>query len=465
MQIYLVATAHISEKSKQDVLNTIEKVGPVTVVVELDQARMHRLEEVQGDRFGLERYKSTGNLKIAGMALSGELLPYASGLFYVAIGALMGTRPGGEFLAAREAAQGIGASLIYADRDQAVTMRRLQWYTRQLMHEQRSGERHSRGRGGGRLFPQGEDPGALPDILKVNRSEESDDGGQFHSRNRSHRDPGDDWSGPWGLDGDDDGDARSNSQAAMKARLLRMMKEGGCSQPNAVLAAAQRLLRAGLDPKGTISSRDVLEVRSCGTTLVENFRSHAIAGDDDWMRSLEIEHVAGAKEALGAQRSRLAMHRVIIEERDAILSQRLWEAGAAAGQGSSVVGVVGAGHVRGIKKFWNIAGTPEMQARVEEYMRPPRGEGPPSVAGLAFTGAVVGYISWKRPKAAAVLAGFVTLAMAPYLGFSVFTMRRFTSFAGKLADVCSQMESSGDMDMVPGAWGGAGAGNEEGEWQ
>lgn len=44
---------------------------------------------------------------------------------------------------------------------------------------------------------------------------------------------------PWGLGPDD------NSEAGMRRRLLEMMREGGCPQPNAVLAAAKRLFQDG----------------------------------------------------------------------------------------------------------------------------------------------------------------------------------------------------------------------------
>lgn len=36
----------------------------------------------------------------------------------------MGTRPGGEFLAAAAAAEGVGARLVLADRDQNASMKR-----------------------------------------------------------------------------------------------------------------------------------------------------------------------------------------------------------------------------------------------------------------------------------------------------------------------------------------------------
>lgn len=37
-QVYLVGTAHVSQQSQQDVLDTIAKVNPAVVVLELDKA-------------------------------------------------------------------------------------------------------------------------------------------------------------------------------------------------------------------------------------------------------------------------------------------------------------------------------------------------------------------------------------------------------------------------------------------
>ena len=80
-----------------------------------------------------------------------------------------------------------------------------------------------------------------------------------------------------------------------------------------------------------MSPKDLLEVRACGTTLVETFRRRAMTGDDAWMKELEVESIGGAKGALGAQRSGAALRKVILDERDWILARRLWEAGEEAG--------------------------------------------------------------------------------------------------------------------------------------
>ena len=405
-----------------------------------------------GDRFGLRRYQSTGALKIASMALSGDLLAYASSLFYVCTGALMGTRPGGEFLAAADAAERVGAKIVLADRSQEVTMRRLQWYTRQLLEAERGGP-------AGRIeWPlpsrqeEGEGDRGLPSFTRPDSFPSSSTPSAHAMRAKADVEaatgPEDN---PWGVQDDD------LSESAVKTRVLRMIKEGGCPQPNAVLEAAQRLLRGGLDPKGSISPQDMMDVRSCGSTLVENFRTRALTGDDSWMKEFEIESLTGPKGALGAKRNGMAMRKVIIDERDWILARRLWEAGQEA-EGQPIVGVCGAGHVRGIQKYWPVAGTPEAETRAKEYSALPPGEGPPSLIGMAFTFGVLGYLAYRRPKAATFFGGAIVLATAPYLGFSVVSMKRFTAFAGKLVSTAEQIDSSGDM-VGGGGW------PAEGEWQ
>lgn len=417
-KVYVVATAHISSASQRDVEDTIDKVRPSIVVIELDAERLSRLsrDASSGDMYGVGRYKSTGTLGILRMALNGDVMAYVSGLVYTCTGTLMGTRPGGEFLVAAEAANNGGIKLILGDRPMDVTMRRLRAYTHKLL--ERSREAASRDAGGLGVARR-VDP-SLQEMRESENFARSGSGGQQ---------PGD----PWGLGPDED----YESESAAKSRVLRMMREGGCPQPNAVLEAAQRLLKAGLDPKTrSIDVKDVLEVRGCGKTLIETFRHKALTGDDSWMKDIEVESVAGAKGALGARRHGMALRKVIIDERDVILARRLWEAGEEGG-GQSVVGVVGAGHVRGIQAHWPKAGTPEFAALADDYGRIPTEEGHPSLVGTVFTAGVISYLAYRRPRAMGFFLGAATLATAPYLGFTVLTVRRLTNFAEKLA-VASQ---------------------------
>lgn len=66
------------------------------------------------------------------MTFTGEVLPYFAGLVYSISGAVMGSMPGAEFLAAAEAARSTGAAVVLADRTQQATMKRLAYFTHHL---------------------------------------------------------------------------------------------------------------------------------------------------------------------------------------------------------------------------------------------------------------------------------------------------------------------------------------------
>jgi hypothetical protein len=125
------------------------------------------------------------------MSVTGEALQYFMSAIYTITGAVMGTTPGGDFLAAIEAAQSVGAQVrvmrrepqeragpsslsvlpnsfrtsapaaaepclavqvVLGDRDQTATLRRLEYYTRHLTRrDSRANVRHA-ARGPGHAF-------------------------------------------------------------------------------------------------------------------------------------------------------------------------------------------------------------------------------------------------------------------------------------------------------------------------
>lgn len=133
-RVYLVGTAHVSSESAREVADVVARVQPAAVVLELDEGRYRRLLQSadEGDVYGLRRSQTPGSLALGAMAVTGRALPHAMRLVYVVAGAVLGTPPGAEFLAAREAAEQVGASVVLADRPERVTLNRLQAYTRQL---------------------------------------------------------------------------------------------------------------------------------------------------------------------------------------------------------------------------------------------------------------------------------------------------------------------------------------------
>jgi pheromone shutdown-related protein TraB len=117
-EIYLLGTAHVSKKSVEEVRRTIEEIRPDTVCVELDKTRYETLaDESRFGRVDLLAILAAGR---AGLYLSSLL--FAG--FQKRIGDRLGVRPGAEMLAAVEAAERVGATVVFADRDVQVTLMR-----------------------------------------------------------------------------------------------------------------------------------------------------------------------------------------------------------------------------------------------------------------------------------------------------------------------------------------------------
>ncbi len=115
---YIVGTAHVSQRSVDEVRAVIAQLQPDVVCVELDKARHEALTKDSAFR-NLDVFKvvreGKGLYLLAHLALSS---------YQRRIGATLGVRPGAELLAASETAdqQGIPVELI--DRDINITLRR-----------------------------------------------------------------------------------------------------------------------------------------------------------------------------------------------------------------------------------------------------------------------------------------------------------------------------------------------------
>jgi len=115
---YIVGTAHVSERSVQDVRNTIEQVRPDTICVELcetrhqaltDESRWQKLDIFQVIRQGKVLYM------LANLALSA---------YQRRLGEKLGVQPGAELMEAVKAADEVGAKLVLVDRDIQATLKR-----------------------------------------------------------------------------------------------------------------------------------------------------------------------------------------------------------------------------------------------------------------------------------------------------------------------------------------------------
>ncbi|MCX5644491.1 MAG: TraB/GumN family protein [Phycisphaerae bacterium] len=120
--VYLVGTAHISKESVEDVHATIEQVRPDSICIELCKARHQAMTQADNwrkmDIFKIIRQKKAVFL-LAQLILSS---------FYRRLGEKLGVQPGAEMLEGIHMAEQTGATLVLADRDIDVTLRRVWGY-------------------------------------------------------------------------------------------------------------------------------------------------------------------------------------------------------------------------------------------------------------------------------------------------------------------------------------------------
>jgi pheromone shutdown-related protein TraB len=117
-EIYLVGTAHVSQRSVEDVGRVIAELRPDTVCVELDAARHQALVDPKRWR-NLDIFEIIRQRRLAFWVTSLGLSSYQRRL-----GEKLGVRPGAEMLAAIEHARQVGAELVLADRDIQATLKR-----------------------------------------------------------------------------------------------------------------------------------------------------------------------------------------------------------------------------------------------------------------------------------------------------------------------------------------------------
>jgi pheromone shutdown-related protein TraB len=117
-EIHIVGTAHVSQKSVEEVERVIREVRPDTVCVELDKARYESLVDASRWR-KLDLFQVIRQKKVLFLLSSLALSAYQR-----KIGESMGVKPGAELLAAVKSAEAIGAEVVLADRDIQATLKR-----------------------------------------------------------------------------------------------------------------------------------------------------------------------------------------------------------------------------------------------------------------------------------------------------------------------------------------------------
>ena len=129
-EIVIVGTAHVSEKSVQEVVGKIEQLRPDIVAVELCLARYRAITGQEEER----------EIKISELLSGGKLYLLLVQWFLAYIqrkmGEEMGVKPGSEMLAAIEAAKKSGARVALVDRDISITIQRF-WSAMSLLDKVR----------------------------------------------------------------------------------------------------------------------------------------------------------------------------------------------------------------------------------------------------------------------------------------------------------------------------------------
>ena len=118
----IIGTAHVSEKSVEEVKNTIIESHPDVVAVELDVNRYHNLIN---EKKGITQDKDIKIREILkGNNISMLLVSGFLSYFQKKIGEEVGVKPVSEMLAATEAAEEVGSQVALIDRDIQITLKR-----------------------------------------------------------------------------------------------------------------------------------------------------------------------------------------------------------------------------------------------------------------------------------------------------------------------------------------------------
>jgi pheromone shutdown-related protein TraB len=117
-----VGTAHISPESVEDVRTTVEQVRPDAICVELCKARHQAMTQADNWR-KMDIFKVIRQRKA--VFLLAQLIMSS---FYRRLGEKLGVQPGAEMLEGIRLAERTGATLVLADRDIDITLKRVWGY-------------------------------------------------------------------------------------------------------------------------------------------------------------------------------------------------------------------------------------------------------------------------------------------------------------------------------------------------
>ena len=325
-EVHLVGTAHVSKRAADQTRELILRVKPDAVVLELDPWRLNALVvDAQRSHFGSGVIKRVATYSDAVKVIfSGQLPNVVGGLLYVVAGTVLGSTPGAEFLAAVDAAKEVGAEIVLGDVDQKVTFARMYSrvmdgraaYERALAEERREEE----------MGPTDREDGNGPAALVRDAAATAAAAAQRVT-------------------------SAGRRESAMRREVLEIMTEAGCDDVDGVFKALGRLVRIGGKP----AAADLVKVRECGVKAMELVRSMECQDKDvmgDWVAKFDGGDYSASSPGSAPPRyasiTQWAMEQSIKTDRDLVLAHSLQRREDA----EKIVGVVGAGHLRGIRRLW-----------------------------------------------------------------------------------------------------------------
>ena len=126
--VEIIGTAHVSALAARQTRELILRTKPDVVVLELDPQRlasMLRDAQLRTPARHLAETNVETHLDALRVLVRGRGIQVIGGLAYAAVGAVLGSQPGAEFLAAIDAAKETGAAVALGDLDAKTTTARL----------------------------------------------------------------------------------------------------------------------------------------------------------------------------------------------------------------------------------------------------------------------------------------------------------------------------------------------------
>ena len=409
--VEIIGTAHVSALAARQTRELILRTKPDVVVLELDPNRlasMLRDAQLRTPARHLAETNVQTHLDALRVLYRGRTVQVIGGLAYAAVGAVLGSTPGAEFLAAIDAAKETGATVALGDADANVTTKRLFARTKWRKALRRAADRSNRSNRSSPETARSESdaeraPPLGDDATKKNKTTRAPVSVTFP-----------------------DGSERPAPVATPEA-AVRLMADAGCDARGAERGAWHLVMHADPDPE------DLLAVRACAAKVVELVRSeaylekHGTFDGDVTCTETETETektTSGTPtECRVSYSGGWAMDQTLRADRDLVLAHSLYTSasGAVPTNGNNiaprrVVGVVGAAHVRGVKREWRTVREQSSVNRFDSALALTPEECTLEGARARFGRDAVGW--WDQPgyseTAAAAAAGLGVLGLSGF---------------------------------------------------